>query len=111
MQKSWPLFVTAIAIEAVSVLLLAFCIIAYVEIGDLAKAAGEPNIESMNWFSRYILDSATESMEGAVFKPSDLIRAANNQIFLLGGLSVFASFIAIIMLISNAKSPHKAKEV
>ncbi len=112
MQKSWPVFLGAIVIEAIAVTLLAFCIIAYLEIGDLTKTAGEPDLERLNWFSRYIFDSALDSFkEAGVAKPAEVISTAMSSIFVLGGCSIFVSICSVITIIANAKNPQEAKEV
>ena len=105
--RSWPLFFLAIAIEALAVLLLIGCVHAYVvDLASLTESAETPDPESFNFFSRIIFDSAIRSAESSGSNsPTAVIDSAKSTIFLLGGVSFFATIGAFLMLVMNSRTP------
>ena len=105
--KSTPLFFLAIAIEVVASLILIGCVNAYViDLSLLQESAGAPDLESLNFFSRAIVESAITTAESSGSNsPTAVIDAAKSTIFLLGGVSFFASIGAFLMLAMNSRTP------
>lgn len=106
--RSWPLFFLAIAIEALAVLLLIGCVHAYVvDLASLTESAETPDPESFNFFSRIIFDSAIRSAESSGSNsPTAVIDSAKSTIFLLGGVSIFATVGAMLIFSINTKTPN-----
>ena len=105
--KSTPLFFLAIVIEVVASLILIGCVNAYViDLSLLQESAGAPDLESLNFFSRAIVESAITTAESSGSNsPTAVIDAAKSTIFLLGGVSFFASIGAFLMLAMNSRTP------
>ena len=105
--QSWPLFFLAIGIESLAVLLLIGCVHAYVvDLPSLTESAETPDPESFNFFSRTIFDSAIRSAESSGSNsPTAVIDSAKSTIFILGGVSFFASIGAFLMLAMNSRTP------
>lgn len=105
--KSTPLFFLAIAIEVVASLVLIGCVNAYViDLSSLQESADSPDLESFNFFSRTIFESAITTVESSGSNsPTAVIDAAKSTIFILGGVSFFASIGAFLMLAMNSRTP------
>ena len=106
--QSWPLFFLAIGIESLAVLLLIGCVHAYVvDLPSLTESAETPDPESFNFFSRTIFDSAIRSAESSGSNsPTAVIDSAKSTIFLLGGISIFATVGAMLIFSINTKTPN-----
>lgn len=105
--KSTPLFFLAIVIEVVASLILIGCVNAYViDLSSLQESADAPDLESLNFFSRAIVESAIKTAESSGSNsPTAVIDAAKSTIFLLGGVSFFASIGAFLILAMNSRTP------
>ena len=105
--KSTPLFFLAIVIEVVASLILIGCVNAYViDLSSLQESADAPDLESLNFFSRAIVESAIKTAESSGSNsPTAVIDAAKSTIFLLGGVSLFATIGALLILAMNSRIP------
>lgn len=105
--KSTPLYFLTIVIEMVSSLILIGCVNAYViDLSSLQESADSPDLESLNFFSRAIVESAITTAESSGSNsPTAVIDAAKSTIFLLGGVSLLATIGALLILAMNSRIP------
>lgn len=104
--QSVAMFLLAVTIQVLATLLIAGCIQAYfIDLRTLAESPEAPDLDTFNFFSRAIIESAIQSTESSGnTSPTAVIDSASSTIFLLGGISTFASIGAFLMLIFNFKN-------
>lgn len=98
--QSWPLFVLAITIKIFSSLLLIGCVHAnFVDLWTMKATPDLFDFDSLNFFSRAIIGSAIRSVESSGNNsPAAVFDSARSTLYLLGGVSIFASTGAVLIL-------------